>query len=185
MNTDMNQKKSSLTTKQPLRRKTPLRAKYPAKEKSKFDATEVKTKKKLPNKFSKKKLTEKLDEIFSKYIRLKYSDKNGYCRCISCGKPHYWKDIQNGHYMSRRYMSTRWAEDNCRPQDIACNIFNQGNIQMYRIALIKEIGEQRVSLIEARARQENCKYSEFELNAMIQHYTKEVERIAKEKGIEL
>jgi hypothetical protein len=56
---------------------------------------------------------------------------------------------------------------------------------MYRIALIKEIGEQRVSLIEARARQETFKYSEFELNAMIQHYQKEVERIVKEKGIEL
>lgn len=183
----MNPKKSSLTTKQPLRRKTPLRAKrYPKpKEKTIFDATEVKTKKKLPNKFSKKKLTEKLDEVFSRYIRLKYSDNNGKCRCISCTKTLYWKDIQNGHYMSRRYYSTRWAEDNCRPQCVACNIFNQGNIQMYRISLIKEIGEQRVNLIEARARQETCKYSEFELNAMIQHYTKEVERIAKEKGIEL
>lgn len=87
--------------------------------------------------------------------------------------------------MSRRYFSTRWSEDNCRPQCVACNIFNQGNIQMYRIGLIKEIGEQRVSLIEARAMQETCKYSEFELNAMIQHYQKEVNRIAKEKGIEL
>ena len=56
---------------------------------------------------------------------------------------------------------------------------------MYRIALVKEIGEQRVNLIEARAMQETCKYGEFELNAMIKHYTKEVERISKEKGIEL
>ena len=87
--------------------------------------------------------------------------------------------------MSRRYRSVRWSEDNCRPQCVACNIFNQGNIQMYRIALVKEIGEQRVSLIEARAMQETCKYGEFELNTMIKHYTKEVERIAKEKGIEL
>ncbi len=56
---------------------------------------------------------------------------------------------------------------------------------MYRRGLIKEIGEQRVDLIEARARQESFKYSEFELNAMLQFYTKEVERIAKEKGITL
>ena len=172
-----------MKTNKPLRRKTPLRAR--PKQNTALEATEVKTKRKLPDKLSKKKLTEKLDEVFSRYIRLKYCDGNGYCRCISCGKPHYWKDIQNGHYMSRRYFSTRWAEDNCRPQCVACNIFNQGAIQMYRIALIKEIGEQRVSLIEARARQETFRYSEFELSAMIQHYQKEVERIIKEKGISL
>lgn len=134
---------------------------------------------------SKSKLMENLDNIFSRYIRIKYSMSNGYCRCISCGKVHHWKEIQNGHYMSRRYLSTRWAEDNCRPQCVACNIFNQGNAQAYRLALVKEIGEQRVNLIEARARQETCKYSEFELKALIEHYKKEVERIAKEKGINL
>lgn len=180
------QRKTPLKTKSPLRSKSYLKSKPKSKqEKSKFEVTEIKTKKKIPNKYSRKKLTEKLDEIFSKYIRLKYADSRGYCHCISCGSYHNWKSIQNGHYMSRRYFSTRWSEDNCRPQCVACNIFNQGNIQMYRIGLIKEIGEQRVNLIEARARQETCKYSEFELNAMIQHYQKEVNRIAKEKGIEL
>jgi len=128
---------------------------------------------------------EDLDRAFSRYIRIKYSMSNGYCRCISCGHIHHWKDIQNGHYMSRRYLSTRWSEDNCRPQCVACNIFNQGNAQAYRVALVKEIGEQRVNLIEARARQETCKYSAFEIEALTDHYKKEVERIAKEKGIEL
>jgi hypothetical protein len=169
--------------KTPLKRKTPLRAK--PKEKSKFEATEVKVKKKVPNKWSKKKLVEKLDRIFSQYIRLKYSDSRGICQCISCMKRQPWNEIQNGHYMSRRYFSTRWSEDNCRPQCVGCNIFNQGNIQAYRVALIKQIGEQRVNLVEARARQETFKYGEFELNAMILHYTKEVERIAKEKGIDI
>ena len=58
----------------------------------------------------------KLDEVFSKYIRLKYAMPNGMCQCISCGSFKHWKEIQNGHYMSRRYMSTRFDEDNCRPQ---------------------------------------------------------------------
>lgn len=178
----MNRNKSLKTGSQ-LRRRTPLRAR--PKEKTKFERTEVKTKKKIPCKLSKKKLTEKLDEVFSKYIRLKYSDKRGICYCISCGRPHHWKDIQDGHYMSRRYLSTRWSEDNNRPQCVACNIFNQGNIQAYRVALIKEIGEKRVNLVEARARQETCKYSEFELNAMINHYKKEIEKIANEKGVKL
>lgn len=131
----------------------------------------------------KSKLRDELDKVFSQYIRLKYSDENGYCRCISCGKIHLWKDIQCGHYMSRRYMSTRWSEDNVRPQCVACNIFNQGNIQMFRRALIKEIGEQRVDLIEARARQETCKYSEFEYAAMIKDFKKKVIELLKEKHL--
>jgi len=116
-------------------------------------------------------LIKKLDDVFSKYIRLKYSDAKGYCRCISCGKWYYWKDIQNGHYMSRRYFSTRWNEDNCRPQCVACNIFNQGNIQAYRRNLISEIGVKRVDLVEVTARIGNGKFSTFELEEMIKYYT--------------
>ena len=41
------------------------------------------------------------------------------------------------------------------------------NIQMYRRALIKQIGEQRVDLIEVRARTENKNWSLFEYNQLI------------------
>lgn len=140
-------------------------------------------KKKAKAGLSKRKLRDKLDSVFSKYIRLKFSDVRGNCRCISCGKVFYWKDIQNGHYMSRRYMSTRFSEDNCRPQCISCNIFNQGNIQMYRRALIKQIGEQRVDLIEVRAKQESKNWSLFEYKAMIDFYQKEVDKLLEEKHL--
>ena len=140
-------------------------------------------KKKAKAGLSKSKLRDKLDAVFSKYIRLKYSDARGNCRCISCGKVFYWKDIQNGHYMSRRYMSTRFSEDNCRPQCVACNIFNQGNIQMYRRALIKQIGEQRVDLIEVRAKQESKNWSLFEYKTMIDFYQKEVDKLLDEKHL--
>lgn len=126
-----------------------------------------------------------LDKWFSYYVRLKHSDDNGYCRCISCGKMYFWKNIQNGHYMSRRYMSTRFAEDNCRPQGVECNIFNQGAIQMYRRALVKQIGEQRVNLIEVRARQERKNWSLFELKHLSDYYRKEVENLLKEKHLTL
>ena len=140
-------------------------------------------KKKAKAGLSKRKLRDKLDSVFSKYIRLKFSDARGNCSCISCGKVFYWKDIQNGHYMSRRYMSTRFSEDNCRPQCISCNIFNQGNIQMYRRALIKQIGEQRVDLIEVRAKQESKNWSLFEYKAMIDFYQKEVDKLLEEKHL--
>ena len=167
-----------------LKRKTPLK-RTPIKKTPWDKAKKEQEKKKAKAGLSKSKLRDKLDAVFSKYIRLKYSDDKGYCRCISCGKVYPWKEIQNGHYMSRRYMSTRFSEDNCRPQCVACNIFNQGNIQMYRRALIKQIGEQRVDLIEARARTENKNWSLFEYSQLIAFYQKEVDKIAKDKGINL
>ena len=56
---------------------------------------------------------------------------------------------------------------------------------MYRRALIKEIGEQRVNLVEVRARQERKCWSIFELNALIEFYKKEVEKLLKDKNLTL
>ncbi len=147
------------------------------------DKAKAQEKKKAKAGLSKSKLRDKLDAVFSQYIRLKYSDGQGYCRCISCGKVLPWTKIQNGHYMSRRYMSTRFCEDNCRPQCVACNIFNQGNIQMYRRGLVRQIGEQRVDWVEVHARTENKNWSLFELSQLVDFYKKEVERLKSEKSL--
>lgn len=80
-------------------------------------------------------------------------------------------------------MATRWSVDNCRPQCVACNIFNQGNIQAYRRSLVAEMGEQKVNMVEVMARTAVAKYSHFELEAMIDFYTSEVKRIRQEKGL--
>lgn len=140
------------------------------------------TKKRQPNRNT---LIKKLDEVFSKFIRLRDSDANGYCRCISCGRVHYWKDIQNGHYMSRRYLSTRFDEMNCNAQCVACNIFNQGNIQMYRQNLIKKIGEKNVDYLEYKAKGITKKWSCFELEQLIKYYSVLVKKLSEEKGIKV
>lgn len=141
-----------------------------------FDKAGIKVKKKTDYK-------KKLDEVFSQYIRLKYSNDKGYCRCISCGRIHFWKDIQNGHYMSRRYLSTRFDENNCRPQCVACNIFNQGNAQMYRRGLIAEIGEAAVDMVEIRAKTVNGHYTDFEYQELCKYYKALVNKLKKEKGL--
>lgn len=139
--------------------------------------------KKKSDKPNRQTLIKKLDEVFSKFIRLRDSDANGYCRCISCGRVHYWKDIQNGHYMSRRYLSTRFDEMNCNAQCVACNIFNQGNIQMYRRNLIKKIGEKNVDYLEYKAKGTTKHYSVFELQELVKYYTILVNKLSEEKGI--
>lgn len=84
--------------------------------------------------------TKKLDTIFSQYIRQKYADNFGMVSCYTCGSRKHWKDMQNGHYISRGNMATRWLEENCRVQCVGCNVFKNGNYVEYSSRLIEEIG---------------------------------------------
>jgi len=42
-----------------------------------------------------------LDSIFSRYIRLSYADNNGMVKCVTSGDMYHWKNIQNGHFITR------------------------------------------------------------------------------------
>ena len=128
-------------------------------------------------------LRAKLDTQFSLFIRARDAMPNGYAKCISCGKIHFWRELQCGHYMSRRYMSTRFDEDNCHAQCVACNMFNQGNIQGYRRGLLEKIGEKRINLIELKAMNSIRKYSDLEYKELTKYYKLRTEKLRKEKGI--
>ena len=86
----------------------------------------------MPKKPTRSKVVKKLDVVFSQYIRLSNADKNGICTCVTCGKKYHWKQIQAGHFMSRKHYSTRWIEDNVKPQCYGCNVMQQG--QQYRFS---------------------------------------------------
>lgn len=73
-------------------------------------------------------LIDKADDVFSQYIRLKYTDDLGYCSCYTCGATKQWTLLQNGHYMKRGHLYSRWDERNCRPQDRECNEQKGGNL---------------------------------------------------------
>lgn len=93
------------------------------------------------------KLKEKLDAIFSKYIRWKYA-KDGMCTCFTCGKIKPVKGIQNGHFIPRNILITRFDENNCRPQCVGCNMFGNGKFVDFRENLVKELGEKKVKDME-------------------------------------
>ena len=82
----------------------------------------------------------KLDEVFSIYIRKKYSDDFGMTSCYTCDKRGHYKDFQNGHYISRSYMAGRWEEQNCRVQCVGCNLFKNGNYTEYAARLVRDLG---------------------------------------------
>lgn len=127
-------------------------------------------------------LMNKLDAVFSEFIRLRDTRDDGTFVCISCGRILPYEQADCGHYINRKHMSTRFSEKNCNAQCRSCNRFDEGNIQGYRRGLVAKYGEQAVLLLEVSKNRIN-KISSFEYQAMIDHYRKEVRRLKKEKGM--
>lgn len=77
------------------------------------------------------------DRIFSDFIKIKKSDKNWICTCITCSAKGFWgdKDMQNGHFKSRSFRKYRFNIDNCRPQCKVCNVLKSGNYGEYMLAM--------------------------------------------------
>lgn len=127
-------------------------------------------------------LKNKLDKVFSMYIRLRDVSVNGTFRCISCGKIKEFSQADCGHYINRQHMSVRFSEKNCNAQCRQCNRFDEGNIQGYRRGLISKYDEATVLILESMKYEFN-KISDVEYKFMIDHYTKEVKRLKKEKQL--
>lgn len=90
---------------------------------------------KTAKKPTRSKLIKKLDVVFSQYIRLSNADNRGMCTCVTCNKQFHWKNIQAGHFMSRKHYSTRWNENNVKPQCVGCNMFKSGEQYKYSLFL--------------------------------------------------
>lgn len=129
-------------------------------------------------------LVDRLDTVFSRYIRLRDAMPSGMFRCISCGKIKPIEQADAGHYHSRRHMSTRFDEDNVNAECRFCNRFSADHIIGYRENLIKKIGEQRFLLLEVKAH-ETHKWSAFELEQLTKYYRALANKLQQEKGIKL
>lgn len=151
----------------------------PKKEKSQplFEKEGVKVKRK-PD------LVKKLDKVFSLFIRLRDTMPSGYFKCISCGQIKRFDQADCGHFWGRKHMSTRFDEENCSAECSACNRFVSDHLIGYQTNLIKKIGVSRFELLSMKAHSTK-KWSDFELEAMIKHYTTEVKRLSSEKGIKV
>lgn len=81
-------------------------------------------------------LKNKLDKIFSEYIRRRdVDDHTGFGKCIDCGRETPFAEGDAGHFVGRRHLSTRWDEDNVHFQHRYCNRFLNGRQYEYGKAL--------------------------------------------------
>jgi hypothetical protein len=121
----------------------------------------------MTKKVSRKSLVEKLDKVFSIYIRRRYA-VNDIAKCVTCGKEDNWKSLQCGHFMSRKHLSTRWNEDNCQVQCAGCNVFRYGEQYKFSLYLGDKLSEQ----LHIQSKQ-ICKFTDVELQEKIDYYTQQ------------
>jgi hypothetical protein len=121
----------------------------------------------MAKKVSRKSLVEKLDKVFSIYIRRRYAI-NDIAKCVTCGKEDHWSKLQNGHFMSRKHLSTRWNEDNCQVQCAGCNVFRYGEQYLYS----QYLGDKLAQELYIESKQIR-KFTDVELQEKIDYYTQQ------------
>jgi hypothetical protein len=96
------------------------------------------------------KLKKDLDRIFSIYIRQRDTNAAGLVVCYTCKREMEFNKSQNGHFVPRQYLATRWDEVNCHAQCYACNMLYNGQPSAYAARLKKDYGPDMVELLESK-----------------------------------
>lgn len=125
---------------------------------------------------------DKLDRIFSLYIRLRDAMPNGTIKCISCGQIKPFASFDCGHYYSRTHLGTRWDEDNCNAECSYCNRFKADHMEGYRRNLIDKIGQKRFDLLGLKAHT-ITKKDEFAIKLLIIEYERKVDEMKRIKNL--
>ena len=119
-------------------------------------------------------LLNKATAVFNAWVRLRDSttfSTSTMGECISCGN---WKELQAGHYYAAgKYSNLRFDEMNVNGQCVRCNYHLHGNLENYRLGLIRKYGEKKVEDLEIKAgwsKRNPWKWNRFELIEIILKY---------------
>lgn len=85
-------------------------------------------------------LLARAEKVFNARIRKRDAKSDGTFRCISCSKWHSAKEMDAGHFISKKQSSVRFNELNVWGQCHECNRMKDGNYKLYRQSLIDTIG---------------------------------------------
>jgi len=127
----------------------------------------------------------KLWEAFSLFIRLRDANNEGICRCITCGLPRHFRQMDCGHGIGRQHWGTKYDEKNNHAQCKKCNGFEEGRKDLYKIEVDKKYGKGTWDMLDLKSKQFRKAPSQFEIDMLEVHYTELYNKIAKEKGIKL
>ena len=119
-------------------------------------------------------LKKQADKYFSLATRYRDGEKRSdgwWVECITCGQWKPIKQMQAGHFVSRRVNSLRFNEINVNSQCPGCNVFKYGEQYLYSKALDMKYGNGTAEELMSR-RFETHKFTTTELEEII-HDAKE------------
>jgi len=97
---------------------------------------------------------EKAAKLMQRLVRLKASDDNGYCTCVTCGKVDHYKSMQGGHFYGRRHLVFKVFIENCHTQCAGCNLYGMKTTKIqeaYRIYMEDMYGARRIRAMQKLA----------------------------------
>lgn len=118
----------------------------------------------------------KLDKVFSEYIRLRDSNRQGLCFCITCNRPFHWKDGDAGHYVPRDRLATRFDERNVNAQCKYCNRFRSGEQYNHGVGIDKKYGLGTAQKLQDISRIKGCRIDLYWIDIKL----KECRNVVKE-----
>jgi len=126
---------------------------------------------------------EKLDSVFSKYIRLRDCDWNWIVECPLCWKRMPRKESQNMHFIKRWILRYRFDETNCHAWCMRCNVILDWNYMLYTHRMIKTYWFEK---IDAMINDKSVyKIKTYELEEMIENYDRLYHHIAQLKNLDV
>ena len=129
------------------------------------------------------KLKKELDKWFSLFIRLRDADRLGMVKCFTCGNIKYYKaGMQCGHFQSRSNLNTRFDEENCQNQCVACNMFKQGEQFKFGLNLDAKYGEGTAEELQIKSKR-TVKFTRVDYEDKISYYKNTVNKLLKGKDI--
>ena len=108
------------------------------------------------------KLREEAAVLLQKLVRMKAADENGLATCVTCGKRQHYKDMDGGHFISRKWTATKLVEENVHPQCKGCNQYASGKYDDYALYMVDTYGIEMVRELNDKKR-ELCKQNRIEL----------------------
>ena len=109
---------------------------------------------------------DKAAKLLQRLVRLKASDDNGYCQCVTCGKIDHYKDMQGGHFIPRGRTVFKLFEENIHPQCPSCNLYGMKTTKIqeaYRIYMDDMYGARRIRAMQRLAWRPSPKFNREEV----------------------
>lgn len=111
------------------------------------------------------KLREEAAVLLQRLVRMKAADADGLAQCVTCGKKQHYKDMDGGHFISRRWTATKLIEENIHVQCKGCNQYASGRYDDYTLYMVDTYGIEMVRELNQKKR-ELCKQNRIELEDM-------------------